>query len=50
MWHWEASRAIRWPLLFPVHRGGCTYLWFLVQTSFPSPRTPAAILVCSNAS
>uniref|UniRef100_A0A3Q0S2U5 Uncharacterized protein n=1 Tax=Amphilophus citrinellus TaxID=61819 RepID=A0A3Q0S2U5_AMPCI len=29
MWHWEATRAIRWPLLFPVHRGGCTYLWFL---------------------
>lgn len=25
MWHWEASRAIRWPW-FPVHRGGCTYL------------------------
>lgn len=41
--------AIRWPLLFPVHRGGCTYVCFLVQTSFPCP-PPAAILVCSNAS
>lgn len=27
--------------LFPVHRGGCTYLlWFLVRTSFPSPPLP----------
>lgn len=36
--------AIRWPLLFPVHRGGCTYVCFLVQTSFPCPPPPLPFL------
>lgn len=48
--------------LFPVHRGGCTYLlWLLsfflfcffflwVESPTPAPPTPTATLVCSNAS